>query len=103
MKARASNGVTEIKRNGVSVRIRPTIKDGTTRFVLDYRVQGQRKLVWRSSMADARTAADDAIEKITDGQGEVINLKSADAHSYLRARAALDAQDGEPKIEKEID
>ena|ERR1035437_2172085 len=99
MKARASNSVTEIKRNGVSVRIRPTIKDGTTRFVLDYHAKGQRKLVWRSTMADARAAADDAIDKITEGQAEVLNLKSADAHAYTRARAALDGLDGEGFIE----
>jgi integrase len=97
MKARASNGVTEIKRNGVSVRIRPTVKDGAIYFVVDYRVLGQRKLVWRSSMADARAAADDAIAKITEGQGEILNLKSTDAHAYTRARAALAG------IEKEID
>ena len=68
MKAKASNGVTEIKRNGVSVRVRPTIKDGTIRFVLDYYANGRRKLVWRSTMADARAAADEAIDKITEGQ-----------------------------------
>jgi integrase len=82
---------------GVSVRIRPTIKDGITRFVLDYRVKGQRKLVWRSTMAKARAAAKAAIEKITEGHSEVLNLKSADAHAYTRARAALEG------IEKEID
>jgi len=82
---------------GVSVRIRPTIKDGTTRFVLDYRVKGQRKLVWRSTMAKARTAAKAAIEKITEGHSEVLNLKSADAYAYTRARTALEG------IEKEID
>jgi integrase len=103
MKANASSDVKEVKRNGISVRIRPTNKDGTTRFVLDYRVQGQRKLVWRSTMAEARTAAEAAIDKITEGQSEVLNLKSADAHAYTRARAALDGLDGETKIEKGID
>jgi len=97
MKANELNDVKEIKKNGVSVRIRPTVKDGTTRFVLDYRVQGQRKLVWRSTMADARTAALAAIDKITDSQSEVLNLKSTDAHAYTRARAALEG------IEKGID
>lgn len=82
---------------GISVRIRPTIKDGTTRFVLDYRVKGQRKLVWRSTMAKARVAAKAAIEKIAEGQGEVLNLKAADAYAYTRARTALVG------IEKEID
>ena len=93
----------EIKRNGVSVRIRPTVKDGTTRFVLDYRVMGQRKLVWRSSLADARAAANDAIDKITEGQGEVLNLKSADAHAVIRARAYLDGSEGETKIDLQLD
>lgn len=98
-----SSDVKEIKRNGIAVRIRPTVKNGTNYFVLDYRVQGQRKLVWRSTMAEARVAANDAIDKITDGQAEVLNLKSADAHAYNRARAALDGRDGQPKIEKGID
>ena len=103
MKADASNGITEIKRNGVSVRIRPTIKDGTKYFVADYRAKGQRKLVWRSSLADARAAANDAIDKITEGQAEVLNLTSGDAYAYTRARAALDGAEGETKIEKGID
>jgi integrase len=98
-----ASGVKEIKRDGISVRIRPTIKDGTTRFVLDYRVKGQRKLVWRSSMADARKTANAAIDKITEGQAEVLNLKSADAYAYTRARAALHGLEGETKIEKGID
>jgi integrase len=99
----AAGEVKEFKKNGISVRIRPTIKDGVTRFVLDYRANGQRKLVWRSSLADARRAADAAIDKITEGQVEVLNLKSADAHAYTRARAFMNGKDGETKIEKEID
>ncbi len=82
-------GVTEIKRNGICVRIRPTVKDGATYFVLDYRAQGKRKLVWRSTLAKARKAADAAIDKITEGQAEVLNLKAADAYAYTRARDAL--------------
>src|SRR5512136_533175 len=85
--------VKEFKKNGISVRIRPTIKDGVTRFVLDYRANGQRKLVWRSTMAEARKAADAAVDKITEGQSEVLSLKSADAHAIIRARAALDGRD----------
>ena len=98
-----SSDVIEVKKNGICVRIRPTIKAGTTYFVLDYRNQGKRKLVWRSTLAEARKAANTAIDKITEGQGEVLNLKSADAHAYVRARAKLDGVDGEIKIEKEID
>lgn len=103
MKTDASTAVKEFKKNGISVRIRPTIKDGVTRFVLDYRANGQRKLVWRSTMAEARKAADAAVDKITEGQSEVLNLKSADAHAIIRARAFIKGKEGEAKIEKEID
>lgn len=103
MKAKAPSEVKEFKKNGISVRIRPTIKNGVTRFVLDYRANGQRKLVWRSSLAEARKAADAAVDKITEGQSEVLNLKSADAHAIIRARAFINGKDGEAKIEKEID
>ncbi len=68
MKEEAVSDVKEIKRNGISVRIRPTLKDGTTYFVADYCVHGQRKLVWRSSLAKTRDAANKAIDKITEGQ-----------------------------------
>jgi len=97
MKAETSSDVTEIKKQGISVRIRPTIKNGTTYFVLDYRANGKRKLVWRASLEDAKAEADRAIEKITEGQAEVLNLTSSDAHTYTRFRAALQG------IEKEID
>ena len=90
-----------VQKNGIPIRIRPTVKHGITRFVLDYRANGQRRLVWRSSLAEARKAADEAVDKITEGQVEVLNLKSADAYAYSRARAALGGQDGETKIEKE--
>jgi integrase len=97
MKADTANDVKEFKKNGIAVRIRPTVKNGTNYFVLDYRVQGRRKLVWRSTMAAARAAANEAIDKITEGDSEVLKLKSADSHAYVRARAALEG------IEKEID
>ena len=103
MKADTENGIKPIQRNGVTVRIRRTEKNGFERFVVDYRNQGQRKLVWRSSLADARAAANDAIDKITEGQGEVLNLKSADAHAFIRARAYLDGSEGETKIDLQID
>ena len=103
MKADATNAVKEFKKNGISVRIRPTIKDGTTRFVLDYRANGQRKLVWRSTLAEARKAADAAIDKITEGQSEVLKLTSADAHAFTRSRAILDGGESETKIDLQID
>jgi integrase len=89
MKADATKASQEFKRNGITVRIRPTIKDGTEYFVCDYRVNGKRKLVWRSTMADARQAASDAVDRITEGQADVLQLTSTDAHTYLRARDAL--------------
>lgn len=90
MKAKAKASRLGIKRNGIFVGIRPTVKNGANYFVLDYRVLGRRKLVWRSTLDAARAAANDAIDKITEGQAEVLNLKSADAHTYTRARAALE-------------
>jgi integrase len=89
MKTKAANAPLEYKRDGIVVRIRPTIKDGTRYFVADYRVKGQRKLVWRSTLADARAAASDAVDKIRDGKAEVLELTSADCHVFLRARDAV--------------
>jgi integrase len=90
MKTNNTNTPTEYKRNGVVVRIRPTMKDGTQYFVADYRVNGKRKLVWRSSLDEARAAASDAVDKITAGQAEALLLTSADRHVYLRAREAVE-------------
>jgi hypothetical protein len=53
MEEDASSNVKEVKREGVVDRICPTAKDGKTYFVLDYRVQGQRKLVWRPTISPA--------------------------------------------------
>jgi hypothetical protein len=86
MKTKAATPSLEYKRSGITVRIRPTIKDGIERFVADYRVKGVRKLVWRSNLADARTSGSDAVDKIISGQSEVLELTAADAHVYLRAR-----------------
>ncbi|MGN6553219.1 MAG: tyrosine-type recombinase/integrase [Verrucomicrobiota bacterium] len=90
MKADAKAGRIEYKRDGITVGIRPTTKNGTEYFVLDYRVKGERKLVWRSSLADAKQAASDAIDKIVAGQADVLQLTNADAHVYLRAREISD-------------
>ncbi|MGA3142358.1 MAG: tyrosine-type recombinase/integrase [Verrucomicrobiota bacterium] len=89
MKAQHASNPIEYKRDGITVRIRPTIKNGTKYFVADYRVKGQRKLVWRSTLADARAAASDAVDKIVSGQVEVLELTSSDSHTYLRALDAL--------------
>ena len=81
MKTDASSGEEsksiELKRNGICVLIRPTQKNDTEYFVIDYRLKGQRKLVWRSSLAAARAAANEAIDKISEGEAEALELKSA--------------------------
>ncbi|HXB59995.1 MAG TPA: tyrosine-type recombinase/integrase [Candidatus Acidoferrales bacterium] len=89
MKANAAITPTEYRRDGIRVRIRPTFKKGTKYFVADYRANGQRKLVWRSSLADARAAAAEAVDKIVAGQSEVLELTSSDRHVYLRAQESL--------------
>lgn len=89
MKPNATRTPTEYRRDGIRVRIRPTFKNGTKYFVADYRAKGQRKLVWRSSLADARAAAAEAVDKIVAGQSEILELTSSDRHVYLRAQEAL--------------
>jgi integrase len=98
-RSRRSNIPTtvEYKRNGICVRIRPTKKDGKEYFVADYRVNGQRRLVWRTTLAEARLAASEAVERISIGQAEVLLLTSTDRLVYFRARDALDG------TEKKID
>ena len=78
-----------VKRNGISVRIRFTKKNGSNYFVTGYRLKGRHNLVWRSTLADAWTAANEAIDKFADGEADALELKSSDRHVYLRARAAL--------------
>jgi integrase len=80
-----------VKRGGISVRITETKKNKVTRYIADYRVNGVRKQVWRSTIADARAAASEAIDKIIAGQSEVLSLTNSDAHIYLRAREHADA------------
>ena len=89
MKTDTTDKPVEYKRDGISIRIRPTGKNGTRYFVVDYRVKGQRKLVWRSTLADARAAASEAVDKITEGQAEVLELTSSDKHVYLRSQEAI--------------
>jgi integrase len=89
MKTQLTNSPIEYKRDGFTVRIRPTVKNGTKYFVADYRVKGQRKLVWRSTLADARAAASEAVDAIAAGQSEVLELTASDRHVYLRALDAL--------------
>jgi integrase len=89
MKVETQNQAVVVKRNGISVRIRPTPKNGKNFFVLDYWIKGQRRLVWRSSLADAKKAADDVFKKIADGQAESLLLRNDDRLMFLRARDAV--------------
>lgn len=83
----------DLKHQGIAFRVRPALKNGTKYFVCDFRVKGERKLMWRSSYDDAKNAAKDAIDKIADGQAEVLRLTSANAHEYLRAKESSDSVD----------
>jgi integrase len=85
----AKTGTKKFERNGIVVRIRKTPKDGKSYFVVDYRVKGKRKLVWRSTMADARAAARQATDAIDAGEAEVLELRLSDRYAYLRACDAL--------------
>lgn len=91
MKADAKKPRIEVKRAGITVGIRQRIINNSERFILDYRVKGERKLVWRSTLADAKKEAESAIDKIVAGQSEVLSLTNADAHVYLRAREIADS------------
>ncbi len=89
MRQAHQTSVIEYKREGITVRIRPTRKGGKQYFVADYTLLGKRKLAWRSSLAEARHAASEAVDKILSGQSEVLLLAAADRHAYLRACEAL--------------
>ena len=94
MKQRANDSIV-VKRGGVVALIRPTQKNGANYFVVDYRLKGQRKLVWRSTLEKAREAANDALEKIADGEADALELTASDRHIFLRANDAL-AGTGKP-------
>jgi integrase len=58
-------------------------------FMVVYSLLGKRKRVWRSDLAQAETAAEDACEKISGGQHLVLTLANTDRMTYLRATEAL--------------
>lgn len=91
---KTENKTIEIKRGGMLALIRPTIKGDATYFVVDYRLKGKRKLIWRSSEAAAREAAAEALDLIAAGESEAAELTSTDRHVLLRAREALVAFPG---------
>jgi len=77
-----------VKRNGISVRIRPVTKAGRQYFIADYFLNGRRKLVWRSTEAEARAAASEAIDKISTGETEILELSRQDRDLFIRCRDA---------------
>jgi len=54
-----------------------------------YSFQGKRKRVWRSDLADAQIAAEDACDNIANGEHLSLTLTNTDRLSYLRAQEAL--------------
>lgn len=85
---RAASKPFDVKRNGISVRIRPVLKAGRQYFIADYFLNGGRKLVWRSTEAEARAAANEAIDKISQGETEILELSRQDRDLFVRCREA---------------
>ena len=82
-----------ITRNGVVAKIHRSFQvqsgqkyDG---FMVVYTLLGKRKRVWRSTLDDARTAAEDACDKIANGDHQVLELTNGDRQTYLRAKEWL--------------
>lgn len=55
-------------------------------FMVIYTLLGKRKRVWRSTLDDATTAAEDACAKIANGDHQVLELTNGDRQTYLRAQ-----------------
>jgi integrase len=81
----------QISRSGISVLIRRVPKGEGVYYVVDHVLQGKRKQVWRATFADAKAKAEEAIEKIANGEQAVLQLKDSDRYTYLRAIEALAA------------
>ena len=80
----------EYKSNGITVLIRPTTKGDAEYFVVDYRLKGERKLIWRSTIAKAKAAADQATKDILNGTADLQDFTFAERNMLLRARASLE-------------
>ncbi len=74
-----------ITKQGVSVTIGRVEKDGQRFFRVLYRQQGKRKQAWRSTFADAKQAAGEAIDGMLSGDHSALQLRDTDRHAYLRA------------------
>ena len=78
-----------ITRNGVIAKIHRAsqVQNGQKYdgFMVNYTLLGKRKRIWRSTLDDAKTAAEDACDKIANGDHQVLELTNGDRQTYLRA------------------
>jgi len=82
-----------VTRDGVTAKIYKAtqVQNGQTYsgFMVVYSLLGKRKRVWRSDLAQAETAVEDACEKISGGEHLVLTLANTDRMAYMRATEAL--------------
>jgi len=90
MKAKFPIAVT---KGGVTSRIHRAIQIQNGRryngYMVVYSFRRKRKRVWRSDLSEAQIAAEDACNKITNGEHLSLALTDTDKLSYLRATEAL--------------
>ena len=80
----------EIKRHNHCVIITDTIDKGRYRnYVIAFYVNGERRQVRRASLAEARKEADFILDKLAQGEQDVLALTSTDRLIYLRACETL--------------
>ena len=79
-----------VKRNGISVRIYPRIRSGTTYYQVSDYSSGKRRLVGFSSLAQAKLQAELIASKLTSPDHSVLQLRTSDRAAYLRAKQLLD-------------
>lgn len=58
-------------------------------FMVVYSVFGKRRRIWRSDLGNAQIAAEEACEKISDGEHLSLTLTNSDRMAYLRAQEAM--------------
>ncbi len=82
-----------ITRDGVTAKIYKAnqVQNGQrySGFMVVYSLLGKRKRVWRSDLAQAQTAAEDACGKISGGEHLALTLANTDRMAYMRATEAL--------------
>ncbi|HTL59591.1 MAG TPA: hypothetical protein VL361_28225, partial [Candidatus Limnocylindrales bacterium] len=72
---------------GITAKVYKSISGkGYTSYVLAYSLLGKRKLETFADPSEAKTAGEEAIKKIANGEQEVLELTSNDRNIYLRAQ-----------------